>query len=351
MSAAARAGRSGARVLDDVRAGLARGWPPGVTVLTGDDTYHLDHAQKAILAALVPASATEFALTVFGEERVDVSAAVGAARSVGMFDPRRVVLVRGAETLEGDPAALEAYAAAPPPGSFLVIRAPALDKRFKLHKALARVGTTLTFDRGAVGSESELRAIVDTMAKERDLEVGREVAVALLQSSELDLHAVASELDKLSAYLGGTGQRTVRPRDLREVAIGGAAVSGFEIAQAVLARDLRTAITECRRLVARGEEPIRLLGGLAYYARILLQAKAMAERRVPRQRIQKLRGAWGMGDELFRGLERYRLDELLAFPYHLAEADRALKSRGLDPGAILESVVRRLLQGTAPEGR
>lgn len=347
---AARGGTTGPQHLRAIAAQIRSGWPPGVTVLSGDDTYHLDRAQQAILGALVPRDATEFALTVYGDERVSVGTVVASARSVGMFDPRRVVVVRGAETLEGDPEPLEEYAATPPPGSFLVIRAPNLDKRFKLHKALAKIGVNLTFDRAALAG-TDLEKVVVAMAKERELDLGRGVARALTEYSDLDLHAVASELDKLSAYLGGEGTRRVTAKDLEDVGTGSAAVIGFEIARAVLVRDLPRAISECRAQVDGGEEPIKLLGGVALYARTMLQAKAMLARGAPRPSVKRLRGAWNMGDALFHGLERYTLDELLAFPYHLAEADRALKSRSLDGGAILEDVVRRLVRRAAAESR
>ncbi|HKQ62971.1 MAG TPA: hypothetical protein VJS92_16895, partial [Candidatus Polarisedimenticolaceae bacterium] len=38
-----------------LRRELARGWTPGLTVLTGSDVYHLDAAQQALLDALAPA--------------------------------------------------------------------------------------------------------------------------------------------------------------------------------------------------------------------------------------------------------------------------------------------------------
>ena len=77
--------KAGSQVVRDLRERLGSGWPSGLTVLTGDDLYHLDEAQKLLLEALVPAESSEFALTILGEDRVDVAAAVGAARTVGMF--------------------------------------------------------------------------------------------------------------------------------------------------------------------------------------------------------------------------------------------------------------------------
>src|SRR5262249_51063636 len=53
----------GAVVLRRVVADLKKGWPAGLTVLTGDDLYHLDRAQRAILEHLAPASGDPFGVS------------------------------------------------------------------------------------------------------------------------------------------------------------------------------------------------------------------------------------------------------------------------------------------------
>ena len=96
-------------------------------------------------------------------------------------------------------------------------------------------------------------------------------------------------------------------------------------------------------MLASGEEPLKLLGGIAWRTRGMLQAKALLEDRVPPREVgRRVRLGWG-ADRILDGLGRYSMDELRAFPYHVAEADRALKSRGLDPGAIFERMVRRMV--------
>ena len=75
----------GADLLRKVEKELEREWPPGLTVLSGDDLYHLDRAQRRLLEVLTQDDASDFGLTVFGEDKVDLAAVVSAARSVGMF--------------------------------------------------------------------------------------------------------------------------------------------------------------------------------------------------------------------------------------------------------------------------
>jgi hypothetical protein len=52
-------------------------------------------------------------------------------------------------------------------------------------------------------------------------------------------------------------------------------------------------------------------------------------------------------ERLHAGLRNFTLAELLAFPARLHEADLALKSRGLDHRAVLETLVADLTQPRA----
>ena len=141
----AQPGLTGVALVEQVRQELRSGWTSGLTVLTGDDLFHLDAAQQALLDSLSQQADDAFGLTVFGEERVSVVTVVSAARSRGMFTERRVVFVRSFESLDGEPDALVEYASSPPQDSYLLIRAPALDLRRKLPKAMVAAGRVLDF--------------------------------------------------------------------------------------------------------------------------------------------------------------------------------------------------------------
>jgi DNA polymerase-3 subunit delta len=338
------AGPTGSALVEAMRGKLDEGWPTGLTLLTGDDLYHLDRAQQLLIEKLVPADSSEFALGLFGSEKVDVGSVVGAARSIGMFAPRRVIVMRDVEMLTGEPDALLEYAKEPPANSYLVVRAPSLDQRRKLHKALAKSGTTLVFS--APGEDmGRLRVEVAGIAKERGITLDRESVDFLAEISGGDLWRVANELEKIAVWTGSSTKK-VDLDTVREVASGGAMVTGWEVANAVLARDANGAISAARRLIAAGDEPIRIVGGLAWRARVMLQAKALLEKGTPRGDVLREARAWSYRDELFTGLERYSLGELLRFPAHLLEADRCFKSRSLDRGAVLETLVRKLTATT-----
>ncbi|MCP3980024.1 MAG: DNA polymerase III subunit delta [bacterium] len=340
--------RPASAVLRDVRKALKDGWPIGLTVLTGDDLFHLDRAQHELLEQLVPEQASDFALTVFSDEKVDVGTVISAGRSVGMFDTRRVVFVRELSILEGEADAIADYAAKTPPDSFIVVRAVEIDRRRNLHKALLKHGTVLQFDASGESDPDRLLADVISLATERGLKVSQDVAAFLAAVCLGDLYRVSGELDKLRAWLGGeAAERNVTLEQAREVAAGSGLASGWELADAVLVRDRPRALALARRLVDSGDEPIRIVGALAYRTRVMLQAKGLLAQGVPRRGVIQSTRSWRYGDQLIRGVGRYSLDELLRFPSLLLHADRCLKSRSLDPRWVLEGLVEEMTAPTA----
>ena len=244
------------------------------------------------------------------------------------------------------------YAKDPPSDSYLVIRAPKLDTRRKLHKALLKAAIVVELSPpkdARAAADASARAAIE-MGKERGLELDRDVAAFLADVCGDDLYRVSTELDKLDVYLGGEGVRRVHLADAREIVFGAGTLSGWEISDAVQRRDLRAATESVRRLMASGAEPLPLIGGLAWRARTLLQAKAMVSSGMAPERAAAAVRAWPRGG-FTDALGRYSLTELMTFPGRLLEADRCLKSRKLDPVAVMQSLVRDLIRPPTAEAR
>ncbi len=354
MAVASRAeGPWGGAALKAALATVAKGWPPGLTVLTGDDLFHLDRAQAAILEHLAPERAGPFGLSVFGDDPISAGFLVGAARSTGMFAARRVVFLRDIAGLEGDPEALAAYASNPGSRSFLIVRAPKLDRKRKLHKTLAEAGLCLVFRPPASDAAfKELAGEVDRMAAARGVTLADRAAGFLVEACGTDLNRIATELDKVSTWLGSEAGHgaTVDTATLRALVAGTGLLSGWELADAVTERDFDGAIASARRLVDAGDEPIRIVGGLAARARSLLRAKAMTAAGASQKAVVDAARAWYFREALVTGMTRYTMRELLAMPALCLAADRTLKSRSLDKRAVLEALVVAMTS-SHPEAR
>jgi DNA polymerase III delta subunit len=314
------------------------GWSAGITCFTGDDVYHLDAALKAVVAAVVADPGDPFALTIFSDGKISAAELAGAARSRGMFASARVVLLRDVGILEGEPDALRAFAAEPPEGGYLLVRAPRLDRKRKLHQALL-AGRVLEFRSPANAAElSELLREIAALAREREVKLAASAVSFLAEACENDLVRIVSELDKIRDW-APQGGGAVDAEALRAIVMSGDVMTGWELAEHVLARDGERALATARRYANSGEEAIKIVGGLAWRARTMLQAKALADAGARPDEIVQAARAWNYREALLAGIRRYTLAELLAFPARLLAADRALKSRQIAPGAVLEALV------------
>lgn len=335
------AGPWGGRVAREVARRAAEGWPPGLTTFTGDDAYHLDSALEKVLDSLVPDRSDPFAWTSLATAKIATVDAVEAARVSGMFSDRRVVVIRDGGALDGSPDPFERFAAEPPESSWLLVRAPRLDRKRKLHQALL-AGTALEFRLPADPREAaEAAREVAEMAKSRGLSIRPDAAGFLLDACRFDLHRAARELERLRD-LAGDGETDWPLERLREHVAGNETMSGWEIGDAVARRDLSEGWRAVRRLLDRGHEPIPIVGGLGWRARVFVAARARVAAGEPPRAVARSAGAWRWEEALEEGLARYRWEEVLAFPARLLEADRALKSRGLSGSAVLESLVEDL---------
>lgn len=329
-------------VLKKFNDALGEVWPSGVTLLTGEDAWYRDRAERLLVKHLCPAGEAAMAMTVIADGKHDIGQVVSSARSVGMFSPIRIVWVQDVSLLEGDPEPLMEYGKRPPDGSFLLIKGGKLDMRRKLHKALTQVGQHFEFAESAPFDNGKL-ADIRALAAEQGVVLDRD-AVSFLSAACLgDMYRVERELEKLATWRGAGESQGISVDDLREVIRGSDLLSGWELADALADRNLERALAAVRRLAAAGEEPIRLVGGLAWRARQMLAARARIAAGMPEARA--LQDTYGQQREtLRRSLKRYELAEMLSFPYALSQADRSLKSRSLNSATVLETLMQTLIQ-------
>ena len=120
-------------------------------------------------------------------------------------------------------------------------------------------------------------------------------------------------------------------------------LSGWEVADAVLEKNRGAALAALRGALDAGTAPLLIVGGLAYRARSMLQAKALIEGGMDARGACRTARLWGADPgTVQQGLARNTVNELSGFASGLLEADRTLKSRQIAPAAVLESLIDRL---------
>jgi DNA polymerase-3 subunit delta len=329
---------------------LAKGKAVPAVVLLGEEPFLRDACRAQLLEQFIPEAARTWAVSRYSADRGETQEALEQAQTLPMLSSRQVVFLEDVEKIEKmsekhrDAAIewLDAYLDDPAPFTILVLEACGLDQRMKLAK--------LFFDRTLVvevglGSDPEERhaaavALARAIAREENVEFEKGAAEDLAEFVAADLMRLKTEIAKLATYVGE--RRVIRRQDVNALVISERATTVWELADMLASRRQKMALEFLDRLLRDGEEPLMILGALAWMYRKLVEA---SEVRGVGNAYQAARALGMRPDQAELALQSARkipktrlLDGLRA----LQSADDRLKGGCDDPRAIMEFLITEL---------
>jgi len=270
---------------------LTQGQTPPVVLLHGPEPFLIEEALARLTLAVCP----DPGLLAMSREVIEAREAgaegiVRAAETLPWGTPRRLVVARGVEGLGPKQALpLVEYARAPNPSTVLVVTVPQpLVPSHWLVKAVAAGGVVEIPQLTGRALAGWLRS----RASEDGVELDEEAAQLLITLVGEDPAALFGEVGK-AALAGGPENRRVGAAEVRAVVGEHRSHEVFELTRAVERRDADAALSLLERLLAAGEEPLRLLAILAAQSRRapLRAAGGRLERCWQAERRVKLGGA------------------------------------------------------------
>jgi len=328
---------------------LAKGQPmPGILLL-GQESYLRDLCRKAIIESVVPENAREWGVARCDASEDEPSAILALAATPSLLAPRQVVFVRGIEAWEklGENARdalladLTAYFARPAASSMLIFEAESLDQRLKLWKLLSEevlvVGLELPEE--PVARARAAGAILMQMAKEAGVTLDKDAAEELTELAGADLAAARTELTKLATYAGE--RKRITREDVEALVVSGRKYSVWELAEVFASRETSRAMTFLESLLREGEQPVQIVGAMAWMCRKLLEAQDLPAQTSKFQAAGRLQMRPPMAELALRESRRIPKQQLLEGLAALYEADSRLKSSAPNPRAILEFLMAR----------
>lgn len=266
---------------------IAKQAPAPVYLFIGPEAYQRRMCKDALAERVLGAERTGQTQTDL--ENTTLVEVLDDARSFSLFASERVIWVLSAELAlprrmaasdeerGGDAAgsALADYLKQPTPGTVLVFDCSRYDfagedraKLERVEKFYAAVPTVVEFRR--LTPESS-RFLCQDLAKKHGLKLaGRELA-ALLDAAAGDACRLATEIEKLSLFVGS--ERSVTMDDLRALVPNAAESTIFELVQALGKRDRNAALRSVHVLVREGEYLPLALSFLNTQFRMALAAK------------------------------------------------------------------------------
>jgi DNA polymerase-3 subunit delta len=328
---------------------LARGKAVPATVLLGTDIYLRELCRKRIIDVCVPEAARDWALARIPAEGGGWDEVLRRAQTMPMLSVQQVIVVEDAESLEklGEDtreeivAALGKYLESPAPFTVLVIEAAQLDHRQRFFKLLFEKALLVDL---SIGGESAI-SFAARMAKDLGSEIDRDAAALLADILNNEPARMHIEIEKLAAYAHRRGP--IKTADVRALVVAARKNDVWQLADMLASGQRGSALVFLDNLLREGEEPIAIVGALAWAYRKLIEARNLWAHTSGFQAARLLGMRATAAESALRNAHRVPKNQLVAGLVALAEADSQLKSSHPNPRALMEFLIARLTSSSS----
>lgn len=328
-------------------------------LLLGDEPYLRDVCRAALIDKFVPEGARTWAVSRFSAGRGETRDAMNQSQTLPMLSSQQVVFLEEVEAIEkfGEKAreeaieGIETYLQDPAPFTILVIEAAKLDMRMLLGRKLADLALVVEV---GLGDKQEDRlgaadALAKALAKDRGVTFEKGAAEDLAEFVNGDLLRLKTEVEKLSTY--ATQRKTIRREDVSALVTSEKTTTIWEVADLLASHQPRKALEFVDRLLREGEEPVMMVGGMAWMYRKLVEASEVRGVTSGWQAAKALGMRPEQAELALQCARKIPRERLLDGLQALQEADNRLKGGAKDVRAIMEFLVWRLSGDHAVAGK
>jgi len=293
-----------------------------VVVVTGPELLLADRAVGRVISAARSQGEVEVS-------DLDSAAYEGGALAVlaspSLFEERRLVVLRGlSEATEAAATDVLAYLQDPQDDVVLVLQHSGGPRAKKLVDTAKAVPGAVWVDCPAVKNDSDRLSFVAAEFADARRRISTKAAQGLVDAVGSDLPELAAVCSALLDDVEGD----VDVEQVRTVTNGRAEATGFEVADAIVARDTGRSLLLLRQALDTGVDPIPLVAAIAMKLRGM--AKVAASGRGSGNAKELGMAPW-MIDRARSDLRHWRAPELADAIMAIAEVDVALKG-GVDVG-------------------
>jgi DNA polymerase III subunit delta len=329
---------------------LTKGKPPAALLLLGDEAYLRDACRAELIDAYVPEAVRTWAVSRYSADRGETQSAVERSQTLPMLAKQQVVFLEEVEAIEklGEKAREDAleqltgYLENPAPFTVLVLEAEKLDMRMQLGKKLADLALVVEVGLGDRVEDRIAAAVglAKALAKESAVEFEKGAAEDLAEFVNGDLMRLKTEVEKLSMY--AAKRKSIRREDIGAMVISEKTSTIWEVADLIASRQPRKALEFIERLLRDGEEPVMMVGGLAWMYRKLIEASEIRGATNGWQAARTLGMRPEQAELAIQSARKISKERLLDGVLALQEADSRLKGGAQDSRTTMEFLVWRL---------
>jgi DNA polymerase III subunit delta len=334
----------------ELLARLEKGKTIPAVLLLGEEPYLRDACRAQLVERFVAEAARTWAVSRYSADRGETQRALEQAQSLPMLSPRQVVFLEDVETVEklGEKnrdaaiALLEAYFDNPAPFTVLVLEATGLDQRMKLAKLLMEKTLVVEVGLGENADQRQAAAasLANDIAKEQGVRFEVGAAEDLAEFVAADLMRLKTEIEKLATYVGE--KKLITRQDVSVMVISEKTTTVWELADLLATRKSAKALEFLDRLLRDGEEPLMMVGAMAWMYRKLIEASELRGISNGYQAARALGMPPDRADLALQCARKISRARLLTSLTALQRADNLLKGGAEDPRSVMEFLVIEL---------
>lgn len=326
-----------------------------VYLLYGTESYFIQELQKEIIKLALPDHDTE-AISDYDLKDTPIQDVIADAETYPLFSDRKIIIARNPVFLkaklpklsfEHDVDALEQYINNPVPFTVMVFIAPyeKIDERKKISKVMKNKAT-VTVALCQPLRERDTARWINEYVNDLGISLHPEVAEMLEAEFAGNLDILKNELHKYSLYVGERGHVTSEIAE--QLTTNSINHSGLRLADAVMEKDLHQAITVSKELLKMNEEPIALIGLLAFQFRSVLRVKLLKQAGYTEPQIMQHMKAHPYVVKIAikreKKFTKRQLEQIMSI---LTNADEAMKQGKMEKDLALELLLYDLIEPAA----
>jgi len=319
--------------------GLAQVPIAPVYLFTGEAEFLMEEAWGRLIERIVPAKARRFNGERLPAKEYTAAQVITRLNTLPMFGAKQLIMVQRAETWPKEQRNhLLAYLKRPLPTSCLVLTAFSKKGMEKLTAAVESVGAIIHFP---ALTDREAPRWLQERARRLGKTITLQAASLLVNVVGLDLYRLERELEKLATYVGD--RERIDLDDAEQTASSQRSFSVFELLRCVSRSQSNRAVTMLRSLILAGESPLGILALVARQVRLIWQVKDGLDRGMDVAQIgQRISLSPYVIKNYIDQTSHFTETELYQIHQAICQADLALKSTGISPERILETLILSL---------
>lgn len=237
-------------------------------LLIGQDQYQIQQQITKLKARL---NADWLAFNVHTYPAEQLSDAIATARTVPVFDDRRLVFVENCQFQQFTERHFELLQdLALPAQTILVFTGHSIDKRLKIVKLLLKLGKLQEFDTIPPWRTDLIEGAIALQAKQQNLRLSQSVISYLATAIGNDRAQIDTEVAKLSTYADGKALTLANAKCL----VPNTQSSALQLAESIRTGNTQKVVNLVTQLLLRSEAPLLILATLITQFRTWLWVKS-----------------------------------------------------------------------------